>query len=329
VVFFIVAAANDLDLIPPLMLSVVISLLLNRLINDKGFDEEQILRKGIPFLPAEPPGAMEEVTAAELCDPHSVPGWLSEPLSDGMPEDHAGPLLLPGVVSIAEEESFNIGDAVKVRDAPNLEFKSARVTSVKPLLLVRVDGWSFSTSWEEVQAKEPPKTTKAILPQMASVETVRKVLGQKELKDVTVFAIVNKAKRCVGFTIREWLEAALQAQKDIEDSRGSDGSTSSDGPKGINDDLPLSTPAMKQRVEAHLALGFPADDALVPIENLSEGSPFMIASSLPAARFYSMFVQGGVRMAAVVTPDGKYCGMITRSSLIASTRCYDLPKSLC
>merc|ERR1719271_1879295 len=66
---FIVACANDIDMYPPLMLCVVVSLVLNRSINTRGFDEEQILRKGIDFLPHDMPACMNEETAADLLDP--------------------------------------------------------------------------------------------------------------------------------------------------------------------------------------------------------------------------------------------------------------------
>lgn len=68
VVVFITGCANDLNLIPPLMLSITVSLLLNQLINERGFDEEQILRKNIPFLPPEPPRQMDRKIASDLGD---------------------------------------------------------------------------------------------------------------------------------------------------------------------------------------------------------------------------------------------------------------------
>lgn len=68
VVVFISGCANDLNLVPPLMLSVTVSLLLNKVINERSFDEEQILRKGIPFLMAEPPAAIENCLASQLVD---------------------------------------------------------------------------------------------------------------------------------------------------------------------------------------------------------------------------------------------------------------------
>jgi hypothetical protein len=49
--------------------------------------------------------------------------------------------------------SFSVGDVVEVRDHGHcIEWKSARVSSVQPLE-VKVDGWSWSTSWDEVRAK--------------------------------------------------------------------------------------------------------------------------------------------------------------------------------
>lgn len=73
VIVFISGCANDPSLIPPLMVSVTVSLLFNQWINPKGFDEEQILRKNIPFLPPELPAFLEEesgktpIQAMDLC----------------------------------------------------------------------------------------------------------------------------------------------------------------------------------------------------------------------------------------------------------------------
>merc|ERR1719401_2205866 len=68
VVVFITGCANDPNLIPPLMLSITVSLGLNTLCNERAFDEEQILRKNIPFLPPEPPLMMDRAVAIDLCD---------------------------------------------------------------------------------------------------------------------------------------------------------------------------------------------------------------------------------------------------------------------
>jgi len=68
VVIIITGCANDFDLIPPLMLSVTVSLTLNQAFNVRGFDEEQILRKNIPFLNPDPPLVLDRYIAEDLRD---------------------------------------------------------------------------------------------------------------------------------------------------------------------------------------------------------------------------------------------------------------------
>jgi len=68
VVWFVAISSNDFNLVPPLMLSVCISLLLSRVFKERGFDEEQILRRKVPFLEPEPPLWMDTMTAKDLCE---------------------------------------------------------------------------------------------------------------------------------------------------------------------------------------------------------------------------------------------------------------------
>jgi len=84
VVIFISGCANDLNLVPPLMCSVAVSLFLNQRINERGFDEQQIMSKKIPFLLPELPSCMDGVPAKVLCDnlpseailPPKAPLWV-------------------------------------------------------------------------------------------------------------------------------------------------------------------------------------------------------------------------------------------------------------
>lgn len=66
VVWFVAISSNDFNLVPPLMLSVCISLLLSRVFKEKGFDEEQLLRRKVPFLEPEPPMWMDNMIAKDL-----------------------------------------------------------------------------------------------------------------------------------------------------------------------------------------------------------------------------------------------------------------------
>jgi len=68
VVIFIAGCANDFELMPPLMVSVTVALLLNKAINERGFDEEQIIKKNIPFLLPEQPRVLDDTIAMDLLD---------------------------------------------------------------------------------------------------------------------------------------------------------------------------------------------------------------------------------------------------------------------
>jgi hypothetical protein len=96
VVVFIVEAANNLSLTPALMLSVFIALLVNKRYLKSGFDEEQIARKNIAFLHAEPP--------------HGFDRWLAEEIME-IPEDHV-PLRPTTVLVRRLLEKYNDPDKI-------------------------------------------------------------------------------------------------------------------------------------------------------------------------------------------------------------------------
>lgn len=81
VVLFIAECGNDWNLIPPLMLCVYVSLMLNRTFSKQGFDEAQMQRKNIPFLEAEPHKSLYGHTAADLCDDYPAGAYLP-PIAD-------------------------------------------------------------------------------------------------------------------------------------------------------------------------------------------------------------------------------------------------------
>lgn len=70
IVVILAEAGRDLSLVSPLMLSISVSHIVTKCINQHGFDEVLILRKGVPFLEAELPREMDNqgVVAADLCE---------------------------------------------------------------------------------------------------------------------------------------------------------------------------------------------------------------------------------------------------------------------
>lgn len=73
VVLFVSECGNDWDLVTPLMVCVCTSLALNRYFLKSGFDEEQMKRKGIDILEAEPHRSMYGHIASELIDTSKEP----------------------------------------------------------------------------------------------------------------------------------------------------------------------------------------------------------------------------------------------------------------
>jgi len=70
IVVILLEAAQDLSLISPIMLTIFVSHIVSTLASRHSYDEELILRKGVPFLEPELPSEMDShgVTAADLCE---------------------------------------------------------------------------------------------------------------------------------------------------------------------------------------------------------------------------------------------------------------------
>jgi len=68
VVVFVATASNDFTLVPPLMVAVVVSMTISKACLARGYDEEQILRRKVPYLDPEPPPALDSLKATDLID---------------------------------------------------------------------------------------------------------------------------------------------------------------------------------------------------------------------------------------------------------------------
>jgi len=68
-VLIVVECINDLRLAPVVMLGVAVSMTVNWQMNERGHDEEQIIRKNLPFLEGEAPHELDSEAALGICDP--------------------------------------------------------------------------------------------------------------------------------------------------------------------------------------------------------------------------------------------------------------------
>merc|ERR1712048_362091 len=56
------------------------------------------------------------------------------------------------------------------------------------------------------------------------------------------------------------------------------------------------------------------------VHRVMDKAPFLLLEDMPAARFYPMFVHGCCQTACVISHGGDFIGLVTRESLIASSR---------
>lgn len=245
VVVFVATAANDFNLVPPLMLSVVVSLILSKQILPSGYDEEQVLRRNVAFLEPEPPVGMDSMLAKDLFD--------------------------------------------KLPDCARL----------------------------------PPE---------AKASAVAKAL---EIKGMGDFPVIRPGGVCIGFTTRERLEVALQACVHAG-TRASHARQGEETPGGgvIHPVEGAQSPAVvvsgQPQHEENLfdrlisetitsAFGELPRGAMLPVSRLVDPVPYTILEDMPAPRFYTLFAKAGINTASVVSPNGEFRGMISRSGLIAAT----------
>eukprot|EP00747_Dinoflagellata_sp_TGD_P149369 gnl/TRDRNA2_/TRDRNA2_177003_c0_seq17.p1 gnl/TRDRNA2_/TRDRNA2_177003_c0~~gnl/TRDRNA2_/TRDRNA2_177003_c0_seq17.p1 ORF type:complete len:473 (-),score=58.78 gnl/TRDRNA2_/TRDRNA2_177003_c0_seq17:336-1754(-) len=78
IVALLVEATNDLSLISPLMLSIMVAHVVARSISHQPFDELILMKKGVPFLDADvPEDYSAEITAIDLCEAPCTEALLS------------------------------------------------------------------------------------------------------------------------------------------------------------------------------------------------------------------------------------------------------------
>lgn len=68
-VLIVVECVNDLSLAPVVMLAVAVSMSINWSMNKRGYDEEIIISRKLPFLEGEAPHELDSIVAIDLCDP--------------------------------------------------------------------------------------------------------------------------------------------------------------------------------------------------------------------------------------------------------------------
>eukprot|EP00929_Paragymnodinium_shiwhaense_P071182 TRINITY_DN3619_c0_g2_i1.p1 TRINITY_DN3619_c0_g2~~TRINITY_DN3619_c0_g2_i1.p1 ORF type:complete len:884 (+),score=168.72 TRINITY_DN3619_c0_g2_i1:81-2732(+) len=196
-----------------------------------------------------------------------------------------------------------------------------------------------------------------VLKPQDTLENVRIALQEPEL---AYFPVVSGAS-CVGLVTRTRLEAAYEARS--SDFLRLNGPEESDMPPAPavgamaseEESASLRSPSIRRwasdgdqfenandthmnKVIQEIVAG--GDDVrhhmtvnseghgLISVHRIMDRAPYLILADTPAARFYDLFTKCGATCACVISSEGDFRGILTKDSLISSTRDAHRPKFL-
>lgn len=142
----------------------------------------------------------------------------------------------------------------------------------------------------------------ARLPVVAGIELIERALRE----DISDFPVLDQHQKCVGFTTRKRLEAALQV---IREPPVPNSHTQHDTEDRIVRSLVMSTEPL---------LAEPTTS--IPLSRLIDADPYMVFPSTPASVMYGLFAGAKARNIAVIDKNGTFIGMVNRRKLIFDCR---------
>eukprot|EP00929_Paragymnodinium_shiwhaense_P040886 TRINITY_DN21274_c0_g1_i2.p1 TRINITY_DN21274_c0_g1~~TRINITY_DN21274_c0_g1_i2.p1 ORF type:complete len:964 (-),score=161.63 TRINITY_DN21274_c0_g1_i2:265-3156(-) len=195
-----------------------------------------------------------------------------------------------------------------------------------------------------------PLPDEALLSPECSLKRIEIALQHDDIMDFPVMVDGS----CIGLTTRTRLEAAVKARAEFLISLGQlDAATAPtlpDLPESENAEEQVGEPAVcphklysrrhMQTQAEHLHVtsvivgifnkrrasscgDLPTaniGETKLSVHRIMDRAPFLILEDMPVARFYALFSHAGCQTACVITKTGEFCGLVTRESLIASTR---------
>lgn len=153
-----------------------------------------------------------------------------------------------------------------------------------------------------------PLPADALLPVQANLEILRAALAQDAVDE---FPVLDAWKKCVGFTSRKRLEAAVRVVTEEPGNASARGSP-------IDAESALVASALHSSICRRPVSTIAAP--VIPLARITDLDPFMVFASTPASVMYELFSGAHARNIAVINRDCEFMGMVNRRQLIFDCR---------
>eukprot|EP00927_Polykrikos_kofoidii_P072423 TRINITY_DN68541_c0_g1_i1.p1 TRINITY_DN68541_c0_g1~~TRINITY_DN68541_c0_g1_i1.p1 ORF type:complete len:861 (+),score=134.55 TRINITY_DN68541_c0_g1_i1:286-2583(+) len=183
----------------------------------------------------------------------------------------------------------------------------------------------------------------ALLPSEADLLRVAKSF--RRCQDVSEFPVIDDNGCCIGLVPRTRLYAALEARSlalveegviqaanaphlialqadgdsDVKEHAEPTGRTRARSMSSDDDVTSDMDGAIRRMYTTRRGVSRDSRQK-ISLYRIMDRSPYLLLEDMPVARFYSLFTKSGAESACVVANNGQFRGLVTRESLISSTR---------
>jgi hypothetical protein len=295
IVCLLVEAGHDIYLTPPLMMSVFVAHFFSKLFLHHGYDEVLIIKKGVPFLEPDAPHELDNpsITPVTLCvqlpDECRLPYHATiEDLKLAYSHRHVH-------VFPVFREGYLVGTTAR-----------SRLRSIMPKNILRDLENAPRDEDDEDEYEDDTAEYEEEDVELHLDEVFADMLGQEKWKHAKSDAkgflklIMGNQKELIKEMFHEWklfvrmqkaerTGSAIEAEPEIDsDGESFDRQTSCASSHAPQDTLPLKL--------------------------IMDPYPFEIVEDMPATKVYSLFSQGVVNVACVVSKTGDFIGTLNRSA---------------
>lgn len=294
IVSLLAEAVGDLGLIMPLMSVVYVAHFVSRCISHHGYDEQLIIKKGVPFLDGDISHELDNsnLTARDICYMPSAEVVLScnatvKTIRRALRHHEAN------YFPVVSDEGQCMGLTTRGR-------LKAVLHAVKdhPILGRRSTASKSSVGHRDSEGSNSVETSSDML-SFSALPTPRFSLSFTSDSRMSQTSTMRQRKS-KGHLTDQHVEQKLTSM--IKDMIAKQGPVyASEEEDSSDEDTPHASPCL-------------------PIERIMDPSPYMIQEHMPVQHFYSLFRNVDMSVLCVLSKQGRFLGILTRRGLIAASK---------